>query len=99
MCSDMCPCDNQAYTDGEYNLLDDSELAEYGRLPFALSGNIQDWMIFTQSDFGFWLNLKETADVGYSKLTKSILQEGGGECCFKDPYTINGHKPPTVSNY
>lgn len=73
MCSDMCPCELNAFSIGGYSSLDTSVLTEFNRASYSIDGALTDNMFFTRNDFDSWLAAKGASD-GYSSLTKRILQ-------------------------
>ena len=96
MCSDMCPCDSNAYASGGYASLDDFDLWESNRVTFRGSGDFSNNMMFTRNILDGWLLSKGSANDGYSDTTKKILQYGGGNIAASDPYAWIFRTPPTV---
>jgi len=45
MCSDMCPCEDDAFVAGNYSLMTEVELASFGRAPFTLDGDPEQIML------------------------------------------------------
>ena len=58
MCSDMCPCDDNAFVEGGYDSITSLDLQQFGRNDFSLSGEFEDRMMFTRSNLDDWLEFK-----------------------------------------
>ena len=55
MCSDMCPCDNDAFTAGGYDDLVSLDLQQFSKNEFSLQGDISLNMMFTRKRLDDWL--------------------------------------------
>ena len=56
-------------------------------------------MMFSRADLDTWMGIKGSANAGYSQLTRTVLQYGGGDISLTDPYAFIFRIPPTVTNY
>ena len=99
MCSDMCPCEEDAFADGGYLSLSNTDLADFGRTIYSSDGEHDDAMFFTRDNLDEWLDDQGGPGDGYSSLTKKILQYGGGDVAASDPNSWLFRIPPTVSSY
>ena len=99
MCSDMCPCADDAFTTGGYDSIPSVELQEFTRNDFTVSGDFSDNMFMTRSNLDDWLEASGSAAAGYSQLTRQILQYGGGNVAITNPWAHLYRIPPTVTTY
>ena len=69
MCSDICPCEDLAFTMGGYDTLT-TELQDFTRNEFSLDGAYTDNMLFTRTNLDDWLTQAGSTSTGYSQLTR-----------------------------